>query len=80
MGNFIEAWTSTVNIVKLKLPWYPLNPALASPVALAIDHLPSVAVGVAGARRLDVGADAGDLVTGQNIRKTWDFATEKMGI
>ena len=41
-------------------PWYPSIQLW--PVALAIDHLPSVAVGVAGARRLDVGADAGDLV------------------
>lgn len=36
-------------------------------VALAIDHLPSVAVGVAGARRLDVGADAGDYLLSDSI-------------
>ena len=52
---------------------FPTPPALARPLphpssdpaALAIDHLPPVAVGVAGASRLDVGADAGDLVLRQ---------------
>mmetsp|Transcript_33660 Transcript_33660/g.53911 ORF Transcript_33660/g.53911 Transcript_33660/m.53911 type:complete len:304 (-) Transcript_33660:1580-2491(-) len=36
-------------------------------VALAIDHLPPVAVGVAAASRLDVGADAGDNLLSDSI-------------